>query len=196
MFNGFDRIARSPIRTASNTVGILTIAGGVILVALAYEIVVLNLSMAALATQVVAMLLAIAYRLWRLSARFLIYPAILFATIYLWDSNLPPPSLPEGTLRVLVPLIVIGALIVDLVLTHTRHTKRYTSKRSGITVTGGYVGLEEAARFFNLAPHDLRSRLEHARTDWVVGMDGYEYVALTDVLYALDNRENSVNTES
>ena len=186
MFNEFDRIARSPIRTASNTVGILTIAGGVILVALAYEIAVLHLSMAALATQVVAILLAIAYRLWRLSARFLIYPMILFSTIYLWDNKLPPPSLPEGTLRALVPLAVIGVLAVDLVLTHTRHTRRYKSKRSGITVTGGYVGLDEAARFFNVTPRDLRSRLEHARTDWVVGMDGYEYVALTDVLYVLE----------
>ncbi|MCC7451087.1 MAG: hypothetical protein IT324_26980, partial [Anaerolineae bacterium] len=94
MFRG---MTRPSVRIASNTVSLLIGLGGLILLALLYEWSVLGLSLTALTTQIVALLLAAAYRLWRLSARFLVYPAILFGTIYLWDTNLPPPSLPDGS---------------------------------------------------------------------------------------------------
>ncbi len=45
---------------------------------------------------------------WRLSRRFVIYPLVLAAVIYLWDTTLPPPSLPDGLVRVVVPRLALS----------------------------------------------------------------------------------------
>lgn len=181
MFHG---ITRPSTRLASSTVSLLILTGGLILVALLYEWSVLGLSLAALMTQIAALLLAVGYRLWRLSARFLIYPVILFGTIYLWDTNLPPPNLPDGSWRALVPLVVIAALIVDLARTARRFRQAAHSGR-GFSVIGGYVSVDEAAALFEIQPQVLRSRLKRAACSVIVAFDGREYVAWPELQHVL-----------
>ncbi|MCC7452239.1 MAG: hypothetical protein IT324_32865, partial [Anaerolineae bacterium] len=125
-----------------------------------------------------------AYRLWRLSARFLVYPAILFGTIYLWDTNLPPPSLPDGSWRILVPLVVIAALIADLVRT-TRRARQAAPAARGFAIVGGYANVDEAAALFGLQPQALRSRLKRAGCSLIVAFDGREYVAWPELQHVL-----------
>jgi hypothetical protein len=53
--------------------------------------------------------------------RLYIYPLILITAIYVWDITLPPPTLPGGTLRAIVPRLVLLGSLVDFFSLLRRH---------------------------------------------------------------------------
>jgi hypothetical protein len=174
----------------TNTVGALIFSGSVILLALVYEWAVLGLGLAALVFQGVAVLLVLVNRLWERSRRFLIYPVIVFCTIYLWDTRLPPPNLPDGLLRGWIPPLVIGALSVDLVYTYWR--RRFTRARPrGFDVVGGYVDLDEVAAFFDIAPEELKQRLKQSNSSSLVAVNGHEYVLWPELIQVLAEKSGT-----
>lgn len=134
---------------------------------------------------------------WMLSRRFIAYPLILAIVIYLWDLTLPPPSLPEGAVRNLVPRLALLGLVVDMAI--WRHRRRaasipVTQSHQILLETGapvlserrtpvrhGLIRLDDAARFFRTSEVALRSLLE--RTGGApLRNEGREYLRLNDLL--------------
>lgn len=74
----------------------------------------------ALGLQVGALALALGLLPWHPSGRFVVYPLLLAGLVYVWDFSLPPPSLPAGFARQLVPRLVLVGLLADLVITLRR----------------------------------------------------------------------------
>lgn len=77
-------------------------------------------SRGALGLQIGALALALLLWPWRPSGRFIIYPLLLAGVVYLWDFTLPPPSLPAGISRQLIPRLVLIGLLADMALTLRR----------------------------------------------------------------------------
>lgn len=96
--------------------------GSVLIVALVMELSAPAWSRTVILLQLVALLLGGCLMLMRRqrSPRWLLYPAALAVTIYLWDTTLPPPTLPEGLARGLGPRLVLLALLTDALLTIRR----------------------------------------------------------------------------
>src|SRR5687767_10539130 len=89
-----------------------------------------------------ALLLALLLARWHPPRRLFVYPILLVCVIYLWDTTLPPPNLPEGGFRQFIPHAVLVGLLVDLVLVlwPTRQPPRRATP-----VRGGYLTLDGAA---------------------------------------------------
>lgn len=184
---------RSPGQLTSSAVSILIVSGGVILITLVHEWAILSLSAIALLFQGVAVLLALISRLWQRSHRFLTYPLILFSTIYLWDTNLPPPSLPDGALRALIPLLVIATLFFDVGIAGWRMSKKQPST-NGVNVVGGYADLDEAARFFGITSTELRVYLREQGKPAIVSLNGHEQIGIFDLIEVLSHYHSSKDT--
>jgi hypothetical protein len=138
---------------------------------------------------------------WPLSRRFVIYPLVLIGVIYLWDTTLPPPSLPEGLLRAVVPRLALLGIAVDAALLLRRYCEAKLWKRRGrpvpphsfrrrILVRQGIVPLDEVAQLFHVSVDALRIRLEGAggAPVWYAGR---EYLRLGDVLRILAQWNNA-----
>lgn len=116
-------------------------------------------SRAALGLQGAALLVAL-----RLAPRFpahrlVVYPLVLAASTYLWDTTLPPPNFPSGWPRTVVPGMVLVGLMIDYarVVQHARQRRvaeqpdpqadgrRPLSQRRSVR-SGAPVRLEASAR--------------------------------------------------
>lgn len=112
-----------PRRVAPLVLGALITAGALVLVSLVLELQDPLWTRPAIIMQLLAGALASAALRahWPLSRRFVVYPLILILVMYLWDTTLPPPSLPDGLLRGVAPRLVLLALLIDLVVWQGRN---------------------------------------------------------------------------
>jgi hypothetical protein len=108
----------------------------------------------------------------------LLYPLVLGAGIYLWDHTLPPPSLPEGPLRELIPSLILLWLFAEGALSFQR--SRGARWRT-VQIRGRRLTLEDAALLLSIAPDDLRRRLGQAGRTIGIGEDGQEWLTLDDL---------------
>lgn len=135
-------------------------------------------SRAALLLQAAALLLGFCLILLRRrSPRWLLYPVVLAWVVYLWDTTLPPPTLPDGLLRSLVPRLALIAILTDacIVIQRQLHkarvarTTRMASSVQGllqraIPVRNGLVPVDAIAELFQISPEELVARLHrHGR---------------------------------
>jgi hypothetical protein len=132
----------------------------------------------ALGLQGVALLLLLLLTRGYPPVRLLLYPLVLAAGIYLWDHTLPPPSLPEGPLRELIPRIILLWLFADIMLTTQRSGK---ARWRAIQIRGRRLALEDAAMLLMTTPDDLRHQLARAGRATRIGEDGREWLTLDDV---------------
>src|SRR3712207_5776474 len=110
-------IVQVPLRLIVRTSVITMLMGMLIFMALLAGLSAPIWSRPALVLQGLAVLLAlVVYHCYRIR-RFLLYPLLLAGAIYLWDTTLPPPTLPAGVLRVLIPGIVMGGILGHLTYT-------------------------------------------------------------------------------
>lgn len=110
--------------------------------------------------------------------RLILHPLILAGTIYLWDTTLPPPSLPEGPLRGLVPRAILLGALTDGLLAISRAQR---ARCRAIRIVAGYLTLDDAVLLCGTTVDDLRSRLGRAGRTTRIGDDGRKYVALADL---------------
>jgi hypothetical protein len=110
--------------------------------------------------------------------RLILYPLILAGTIYLWDTTLPPPSLPEGPLRGLVPRAILLGVLTDGLLAISRAQR---ARWRAVKIVGSYLTLEDAARLCGTTVDDLRRRLGRAGRTTRLSNDGREHVAFADL---------------
>lgn len=157
---------------------ILVGAGWLLFLALITEWPSAHWSRPALALQAIAAMLAwaIVHRLpsWRL----MMHPLILASGIYLWDSTLPPPSLPYGPLRILIPGLILLGLLVDCVMTmwYIHYLRRRT-----IQIRQRYLRLEDAAMLLGMSPEELRMQLRRHGRKIRVDEQGREDLSLDDL---------------
>jgi hypothetical protein len=158
-------------------------AGWLLLLALILEWFAAHWSRPAIALQAAALVLAFLLRPRVPTRRLIAYPLILAGSIYLWDTTLPPPSLPDGWPRVLIPGLVLLGLLIDYAYTvqrvrqaRGRSTPRHRSP----------VALDDAARLLGIPVTNLRIRLQERRCVIIIDDTGQESVSLDD-LYALNH---------
>jgi hypothetical protein len=164
---------------AGYAVSTLLISGGwLILLALLFELPAASWSRPAIALQGAALALAALPSLRMPAPRLILYPLILAGTIYLWDTTLPPPSLPEGPLRGLVPRAILLGVLTDGLMAISRARR---ARWRAIQIVGGYLTLDDAAPLCGTKVDDLRRRLGRAGRTTQIGDDGREHVALADL---------------
>jgi hypothetical protein len=126
----------------------------------------------------------------RRSWRWVGYPLLLASAIYLWDVSLPPPTLPHGVLRTLVPKLVMVGILSHMLL-RTRSQPIPPQRR--VRVLHGYSDLLEVANLFGRSPAMIRERLRPYPLAIHVADDGREYVSLLMMLTLLDDDGLSVD---
>lgn len=106
--------------------------------------------------------------------RFVIYPLILGASIYLLDTTLPPPNLPSGWPREIIPRLVLMGLLVDSV-----RTIRW-GRRGGQAAGREFppIALDDAARLLGLTAAELRVLLQQRRLGIAIDIGGREYLSV------------------
>jgi hypothetical protein len=158
-------------------------AGWLLLLALILEWPAAHWSRPALALQAAALILALLLRQRVRVRRLIVYPLILAGSIYLWDTTLPPPSLPDGWPRVLIPGLVLLGLLIDYAYTveRVRQARGRSTPRHRAT-----VALDDAARLLGIPVSNLRIRLQERRCVITIDDTGLESVCLDD-LYALNH---------
>ena len=152
--------------------------GWLILLALLFELPPTFWSRPAIGFQGVALWLAGLLSLRMPAPRLILYPLILAGTIYLWDTTLPPPSLPEGPLLGLVPRAILLAVLADGLMAISRAQR---AEWRALQVVDGYLTLDDAALLCGTTVDDLRRRLGRAGCTTRLGDDGREQVALDDL---------------
>jgi hypothetical protein len=120
----------------------------------------------------------------RRSWRWVGYPLLLASAIYLWDVSLPPPTLPHGVLRTLVPKLVMVGILSHMLL---RARPQPIPAQRRVRVLHGYSDLVEVADLFGRSPAMIRDRLRPYPLAIYVADDGCEYVSLIMVLALLDD---------
>jgi hypothetical protein len=158
-------------------------AGWLLLLALILEWFAAHWSRPAIALQAAALVLALLLRQRVPVRRLIAYPLILAGSIYLWDTTLPPPSLPDGWPRVLIPSLVLLGLLIDYV--YTVHRMLVARGRS-TTRYRATIALDHAAQLLGVPVTDLRIRLQQHRCVISIDDAGQESVCLDD-LYALNH---------
>ena len=129
-----------------------------------------------------AMLLAgIGYR-WRPTWRLLLYPFALGSVLYLWDSTLPPPSLPDGPIRVALPLALLAGIVVDVGLLLWQTVRPH---RRFVHTYAGRVTLVDAARIAGISPEVFRQHYRRTGRPIILDSTGREELLLADVLTSL-----------
>lgn len=131
----------------------------------------------------------------RRSPRWLLYPVLLAATVYLWDTTLPPPTLPEGQARGVVPRLVLLALLTDALLSIRHHLRQASVVRlvrrapaqlaRAIPVRNGLVPLVAIAELFEVTPDELVARLRRRGRRPVDTPDRGASLWLADLLLVL-----------
>jgi hypothetical protein len=157
---------------------LLISAGWLILIALLFELPPTSWSRSAIVLQFAALLLAALLSLRMPAPRLILYPLILAGTIYVWDTTLPPPSLPEGPLRGLVPRAILLAVLADGLMAISRAPR---ARWRALQIVDGYLTLDDAALLCGTTVNDLRRRLGRAGRTTRLGDDGREHVALDDL---------------
>ncbi|HEY3231654.1 MAG TPA: hypothetical protein VGJ87_20665 [Roseiflexaceae bacterium] len=156
----------------------LLISGGwLILLALLFELPPSSWDRSAIVLQGAALLLTALLSLQLPALRLMLYPLILAGTIYLWDTTLPPPSLPDGPLRGLVPHAILLGVLTDGLMAISRARR---ARWHAIQIVGGYLTLEDAALLCGTTVGDLRRRLGRAGRTTQIGGDGSERVVLAN----------------
>jgi len=153
-------------------------AGALLFLALVLEWPPLWWSRPALGLQGLALLLLLLLTRGYPPIRLLLYPLVLGVGIYLWDHTLPPPSLPEGPLREIIPRIILLWLFAEglLIMQQARKERWRVIQIRGRTLT-----LEDAAVLLATSPDDLRKRLGRVGRAPSIGEDGQERLTLDDV---------------
>jgi hypothetical protein len=169
---------RGPQRIGYYTLLLLIGAGALLFLALVLEWPSPWWSRPALGSQGLALLLLFLLTRGYPPVRLLLYPLVLGAGIYLWDHTLPPPSLPEGPLRELVPRVILFWLFAEGVLSFQRTRK---PRWRAVQIRGRRLTLEHAAMLLATSPDDLRRRLEQAGRTISIGEDGQEWLTLDDL---------------
>jgi hypothetical protein len=157
---------------------LLLSAGWLLLLALILEWPSAHWSRPALALQAAALVPALLLQQRVAARRLIVYPLILAGSIYLWDTTLPPPSLPDGWPRVLIPGLVLAGLLIDYartVLRVRRSRGRSTASRRG------RLALDDAARLLGIPVTELRVRIQERGHVIAIDAAGQEYVSLDDV---------------
>lgn len=162
---------------------VLLSTGWLFLLALTLEWFATHWSRPALAFQAVALVLALLLRPRVPTRRLVVYPLILAGSIYLWDTTLPPPSLPDGWPRVLIPGLVLLGLLIDYAYTVQRVRQAY---RRSTARHRAPVALDDAAQLLGIPVTNLRIRLQERRCVIIIDTTGREYLSLDD-LYALNH---------
>jgi hypothetical protein len=158
-------------------------AGWLLLLAMILEWFAAHWSRPAIALQAAALVLALLLRQRVPVRRLIAYPLILAGSIYLWDTTLPPPSLPDGWPRVLIPSLVLLGLLIDYAYTiqRVRQANRRSTPRHRAP-----VALDDAAQLLGIPVTNLRIRLQERRCVIIIDDTGQESVCLDD-LYALNH---------
>jgi hypothetical protein len=169
---------RGPQRIGYYAIVLLIGAGALLFLALVLEWPSPWWSRPALGLQGLALLLLLLLTRGYPPIRLLLYPLVLAAGIYLWDHTLPPPSLPEGPLRELIPRIILLWLFAEGMLTLQRSRK---TRWRTIQIRGRTLTLEDAAVLFATTPDDLRQRLGRVGRAPGIGEDGQERLTLDDL---------------
>jgi hypothetical protein len=171
-------VLRRPQLAGYAAVALLSAAGALLFFTLILGVHPATWSRPALGLQALAGALALLLTYWYRPPRFFVYPIIIAGVIYLWDTTLPPPTLPEGPLRWLIPRAVLIGLVADAVRTLRRAPR---PPEQATRISGGYLTVEGAARVLDTTPADLRLRLWRAMRAPVVSRDGTEYLSLDDL---------------
>jgi hypothetical protein len=112
-----------------------------------------------------------------------VYPVSVAICVYLWDTTLPPPTLPQGKVRFLLPLVV-----VLIVTAHSIWVARHTiiQLRFHRPTTQEYLHLTYAATLLELSEDAVRARLQRIGSTTQLHA-GQEYIAVDDVCDLLLN---------
>ena len=175
-------VSRIPLLAITTLITCLVTAGAVLTLVLVGQWVSPRWSRVAILLQGGAVLLAsIRYR-WRPSWRLLLYPLVLASVLYLWDATLPPPTLPDGPIRVALPLTMLLGIVVDvglllwqMVRPHERFVHAYA----------GRVALVDAARIAGISSEALRLFWRRTGRPILIDAIGREELWLADVLTSL-----------
>jgi hypothetical protein len=151
--------------------------GWILLLALILEWSSVHWSRPAIALQGLALVLALLVSQRIGTRRLIVYPLILAGSIYLWDTTLPPPSLPNGWPRLLIPRLVLISLLVDYAL--VMHRVRQARKNAGNIQRR--IALDDAASLLGLSTAELRQHMQKQRRPIVIDAAGLEQVSLDDV---------------
>ncbi len=107
-------LPRSPLSVVYGTIMLLMAISVLILLILICGWISPFWSRTAILLQGIALLVVgMAYR-WRPSWRLVLYPVLLAYMTYLWDTTLPPPNLPDGMVRFLLPCALLIGIAGDL----------------------------------------------------------------------------------
>jgi hypothetical protein len=169
---------RGPQRIGYYTILFLVGAGALLFLAVLLEWPSQWWSRPALGLQGLALLLLLLLTRGYPPVRLLLYPLVLGAGIYLWDHTLPPPSLPEGPVRELLPRLILLWLFIEGVLSFQRSRK---TRWRAVQIRGRRLTLEDAAVLLAVTPDDLRRRLGQAGRAIRTGDDGQEWLTLDDL---------------
>ncbi len=112
------------------------------------------------------------------SLRALSYPVVLAVVIYLWDTTLPPPTLPGGVLRDYLPRMVIVGLLIDLVV---RVQHRPARQPRTVHIRAGFLSIQHAAALLGIPVDEVRQRMHQAGRTAMRTPDGDEALSLDDV---------------
>ena len=184
-------ILRRPQVAGYAAVALLSGAGALLFFTLILDVHSPIWSRPALGLQALAGALALLLTYWYRPPRFFLYPIILAGVIYLWDTTLPPPSLPEGLLRALIPRVVLVGLLADVFVSVRRATHRHP--RNATRLYGSYMELDGCARVLSITAADLRVRLRRAGRTTRVTKAGVEFLSLDDLLAVLARWNDDVH---
>ncbi len=167
------------LRVSYATIALLSGAGAVLFWVLLYQGPALTWSRTALGLQVLAGSLAgLLLIRWRGSLRALSYPMVLAVVIYVWDTTLPPPTLPGGVLRDYLPRMVIVGLLIDLVVS-VQH--RPATQPRTVHIRAGLLAIQDAAALLGITVDEVRRRLQQTGRTAVRTPDGDEALSLDDM---------------
>lgn len=174
--------SRAPLLALTAACAFLIAAGAVLTVVLVGQWVSPYWSRFAIVLQGSALLLAgIGYRR-RPAWRLLLYPFAIGGVLYLWDSTLPPPNLPDGPIRVALPLALLAGIAVDVGLHLWQATRPH---RRFVHVYAGRVALVDAARIVGISPDAFRQQYRRIGRPIMLDHTGSEELLLADLLACL-----------
>jgi hypothetical protein len=163
------------------TIVVLTMAGALIIAAVALEWLPPVWSQTVLLLEGVALLaVLLAYR-WQPSWRLWFHPLLVAYMTFLWDTA-PALGPDEAGMPVALPLVLVLGIVGDLAVTW-RQSLPFAPQR--ISVDGGYVNFDEAAHFFRIPPDVLRLHFVNVGRPIHEGRTRQEYVVLNDLLAVL-----------